>query len=310
MTVPDQAPSTIPSGDALDEIQLADFAFFGATWWPCASLEKLRIVTYFAIWLFIWDDEIDSTDGSMGDEFDAAQLYRDQTLSYIGYTLGLEGSHLDPFITNSIILSFAPIGEALKRSYTLKQRELVYTTFQFSIAMNEQEQRLRLSGTIPTVEDFWRFRLGSSCVLPVLAFNEFSWKDMDLPHDFHKNKEVESIKKYTNTLISAVNDLLSMKKEVKRGAIHSLVPIYLYHLGNLDSAVEEIVSFLASEVKGMDDAVASLFRRYETADGDVKRQVQEWVDGCKHLVTGNLTWSLETGRYGVMVEDGEIVMKL
>lgn len=53
-----------------------------------------------------------------------------------------------------------------------------------------------------------------------------------------------------------------------------------------------------------------MFRRYEGADEDTKRQVRDFVDGCKHYTTGNLTWSLETDRYDVERVDGEIVMTL
>ena len=30
-----------------------DFALFGATWWPHASLERLRIVTYLVTWVCV-----------------------------------------------------------------------------------------------------------------------------------------------------------------------------------------------------------------------------------------------------------------
>ena len=302
--------STTPPGKVLDELQISNFGLFGATWWPCATFEKLRIVTYLSIWLFTWDDEIDHSDGSLCDELGAAQVYRNQTLAYMRYSLGLDKRDYDPAITNRIILNFASIGAALKKSYTLEQRERVYDTMQFFMRMSEHEQRLRLSGTVPSVEDFWRYRLGSSAVPVCLAFNEYSWEDMNLPREFHEDEDVKGIKKYTNTIVSTVNDLLSLKKEIRRGAIDSLIPIYLYHIGDLDIAVKEVVAFLAAEIKGMDKAAASLFRRYQTADEVTKRQVKEFVDGCRHYTTGNLTWSLETGRYGVERVGGEIAMTL
>ena len=60
----------------LESLKAADFAYFGATWWPRARYERLRIVTFLAIWvggfhiavnkdlaktdfipqLFVWDD--------------------------------------------------------------------------------------------------------------------------------------------------------------------------------------------------------------------------------------------------------------
>jgi hypothetical protein len=40
----------------LDGLLASDFALFGATLWPCASFDSLKIITYLVIWLFLWDD--------------------------------------------------------------------------------------------------------------------------------------------------------------------------------------------------------------------------------------------------------------
>jgi hypothetical protein len=304
----DQFPSTVPSGKVLNALQASDFGLFGATWWPSANFDKLQIVTYLAVWLFTWDDEIDLSDGTMWDEFGAAQVYRDQTLAYVRYSLGID--ELCPQVFNPIIRNFEPIGAAVKKAYTLDQRKMVYDEMMFFMNMSEQEQRLRLSGTIPSIDEFWRYRLGSSAVSVCLALNEFSWENMDFSLDFYDDVDVKSMIKYTNTIISATNDLLSIKKEIKRDAIDSLIPILFFHVGDIQIAVTEVVTFIAAEIKNMDDAAESLFQRYKTADEDMRKQVKDFVDGCKHYTTGNLTWSLETDRYGVDHVGGEIVMTL
>ena len=38
--------------------------------------------------------------------------------------------------------------------------------------MTEQEQRLRIKGTIPSIEEYMEYRLGSSAVSVTLAINE------------------------------------------------------------------------------------------------------------------------------------------
>lgn len=40
------------------------------------------------------------------------------------------------------------------------------------IEMTKTEQMLRLRGTLPSLEEFWSYRLGSSAVLVVIAMNE------------------------------------------------------------------------------------------------------------------------------------------
>ena len=43
--------SLFPEGERLRKMRAADTALFGASWWPYASLEPLRIATYLSIWV-------------------------------------------------------------------------------------------------------------------------------------------------------------------------------------------------------------------------------------------------------------------
>jgi hypothetical protein len=262
------------------------------------------------VWLFTWDDEIDLNDGSLWDEFDAAQIYRNQTLAYVRYCLGIDSEEACPEVTNHIILNFAPIGAAIKKTYSPAQRKRVYEDMRFFMNMSGQEQHLRLSGTIPSIDEFWRYRLGSSAIPVCISLNEFSWEDMELPTGFRDDEDVRSICRYTNTIVSATNDLLSVKKEVKHDAIESLIPILCYHQPDIQRAVTEVVAFIGVEINNMDRAAASLMDRYDSEDEDTRRQVKNFVNGCKHYTTGNLTWSLATDRYSVDRVGDEIIMTL
>lgn len=66
-------------------------------------------------------------------------------------------------------------------------------------------------------------------------------------------------------------------------------------------------------MKGLDDAAERLFTRYASAAEKLQTHVRDFVEGCKTNVTGNVTWSLVTSRYGVHRADdgsGDIVMRL
>jgi hypothetical protein len=262
------------------------------------------------VWLFTWDDEIDINDGAMWDKYAAAEVFRDQTLAYVRHCLGIDSEENCPEVNNHIILNFAPIGAAIKEQYTLDQRKRVYQEMRFFMNMSGQEQQLRLSGTIPSIDQFWSYRLGSSAIPVCISLNEFSWEDMNLPTGFRDDEDVKSICRYTNTIVSATNDLLSLKKEIKYDAIESLVPILFHHHSDIRLAVAEVVAFIGTEIENMDNAAASLFRRYDSEDEDVHRQVRNFVDGCKHYTTGNLTWSLATSRYAVGTVGDDITMTL
>ena len=66
------------------------------------------------------------------------------------------------------------IGE-VKRSVDVafsEQRERISNEMEVFMNMTEREQRLRMNGAVPSVEEYWEYRLGSSAVSVTLAVNE------------------------------------------------------------------------------------------------------------------------------------------
>lgn len=59
-------------------------------WWPTAEFEQLRIVTFLAIWLFLWDDELDEPTGVHTNNFETAQKYRAETEQFLRECLKLD----------------------------------------------------------------------------------------------------------------------------------------------------------------------------------------------------------------------------
>jgi hypothetical protein len=43
--------STMGDSQLLQTLKAADFGLFGATWWPEADWERLKIATYLATWV-------------------------------------------------------------------------------------------------------------------------------------------------------------------------------------------------------------------------------------------------------------------
>jgi hypothetical protein len=78
------------------------------------------VLLFLAIWLFIWDDEIDEPTGAHSGDLTSAEQYRMQTIDFARECLGLHipsPSMLEP--TNEIIASFRDIGEQLAKDYSL-----------------------------------------------------------------------------------------------------------------------------------------------------------------------------------------------
>ncbi|CRG92437.1 hypothetical protein PISL3812_09496 [Talaromyces islandicus] len=185
---------------ALDAFRASDFAFFGATWWPYASdFARLRIVTYVAIWLFVWD-EIDHSTGSMWEDWAGAQKFRLDTIQYVGYCLGLAADdQKDPEPESSIIRGFEVISTAIRDSCSLTQRRMVFDEMKEFMKQSEQEQHLRLNNDgLPSVAKFWNYRLGASAVFVCLAINEYAYGDMELPAEIFHDADMKEIWQLTN----------------------------------------------------------------------------------------------------------------
>jgi hypothetical protein len=258
----------------------------------------------------------------------AAQIYREQTIAFLRYALGIDAKR--PNVRNHIILSFEHIGVAVREHYTLEKCQMFLKELVYYIQMVEQEQSLRLSGSVASLEEFWHYRLGTSAATVILAVNELSWEGGNLPISFYAEKDVEQLYYYTNTIISALNDILSVKKEIvsfdrlletisktdclqKQEAIDSLIPIIFYETGDIQVAVSRVIAFMKGEIKKMDETAAVLLSKYSTTEPELQEQVRLFIESCKYLATGTLVWSSCSRRYGVDEADkvsGDIIMTL
>jgi hypothetical protein len=107
----------------LSALRASDFAFFAAAWWPKAQYEELKVLMFFTIWLFIWDDEIDEPTGYYSDDLAGAEEYRARTTEFVTECLGphdLPSARPLP-AQNKIISSFRDIGAPLAKAYTTGQ---------------------------------------------------------------------------------------------------------------------------------------------------------------------------------------------
>jgi hypothetical protein len=52
-------------------------------------------------------------------------------------------------------------------------------------------------------------------------------------------------------------------------------------------------------IKDFDAAADRLSVRYAGEDEVTRKAIEDFVMGCRYYCTGNLSWSMSTGRYGV-----------
>ncbi|KAJ0273315.1 hypothetical protein COL940_009941 [Colletotrichum noveboracense] len=258
--------------------------------------------------LFIWDDEVDAEVGDLSSDFQAAQTFRRETIEYVRHCLGLDevGCVTREPPESKIIAFFKIIGDASCQAYGVEHRELLFRELEFFMKTSEVEQKRRLSPDLPSVEEYVETRMGTSAVNVTSFFNEVS-----LPIKVLTDPYMKVVWDKTNIIIWATNDLLSLKKEVGQQTVDSIVPLLFREFCSLDLAVSMVVETIEKAVEDFDHAAYILTERY-SGDESLIGNLKTYINACRLNCTGNLNWSLQTGRYGVSKHTfaGGVMMRL
>ncbi|KAF4876890.1 Presilphiperfolan-8-beta-ol synthase [Colletotrichum siamense] len=292
-SVPNRISSLTESAQKQRLLTKIDSGLFSSTWWPGATLADGDILSCLALWLFIWDDEVDAEVGDLSSDFQAAQTFRRETIEYVRHCLGLDevGCVTREPPESKIIAFFKVIGDASCQAYGV-------------------EQKRRLSPDLPSVEEYVETRMGTSAVNITSFFNEYAYR-VSLPIKVLTDPYMKVVWDKTNIIIWATNDLLSLKKELGQQSVDSIVPLLFRQFGSLDLAVSMVVQTIEKAVEDFDYAAYVLTERY-SGDESLIGNLKTYINACRLNCTGNLNWSLQTGRYGVSKHAiaGGVMMRL
>ena len=108
------APYSLPISDTKRRaLEATDLGLAAALWFPRAGLDELCTYTFYTVWLFLVDDEIDEPTGAYVDDPNAAVAWCNDILVFVRYTLKLDSHNSRPTVSNPLINSFKEIGERL-----------------------------------------------------------------------------------------------------------------------------------------------------------------------------------------------------
>ncbi|KAH0165971.1 hypothetical protein KCU67_g4510, partial [Aureobasidium melanogenum] len=282
-----------------------DYALLASMWWPRASTERLTSCTFFLLWLFTWDDDIDQSTSELFIDIDKANACRQECYHFLRYALGVGNEETAKYNFDQtppqrpIIRSVEVIGSELSKVYNEDQIMCFIEEIYYYMESQQREQRRKLTNTIPTPEQYWETRLGTSAATSTLALNEFA-DSQSLPRWIMEHPRMTDIWREVNLNMSLSNDMLSLKKEIKHGDIDSIVPVLVF---NRNMTVQEAISDTCAQLqKNIDrfdrwsDELCAVVKAYQP---DVLEDVKSFVTGCKHNQMANLMWSLKTSRYGL-----------
>ncbi|KAE8154665.1 isoprenoid synthase domain-containing protein [Aspergillus avenaceus] len=237
-------------------------------WWPNTRFEDLCTLSRLMVWLLLWDDEMDQAAGVEEEEITASQLFREYTLFYVAHSLELP-SHVYPGAQSlkryHFVERFRPIADAIRGRYDLDQRVLFFREIEFTVAMSEPSN--------------W---FTSTTVYPRLGLSGQS------PRGLREHPLMLELCFETNLTIALINDILSLKKEVKSGEVCSLIPLLVNSGSTLQAAGDRMVLGLQACVIRMEQLYWELGLQFESTTA------LEFAHVCYTYCAGFLHWRLAT----------------
>lgn len=291
--------------EKVKKLKSADLALFASMFFPNAAIDELKILTLWGIWIFMWDDELDEPNGLHTNNLESGNVYRKQTLKFVEHHLGLGDPIEDPSVETPIIDSFRLIGQHFQKAYSVEQCQLIFDEVKFAMQMSGEEQQVRLSDTIPKVEEYSRIRMGSSGVGPLLAAIDFAYR-IRAPRTITSNPRFKNLWNESNIIIWIANDILSMRKEIASEWLINLVSLTFVECGDLQKAVNTAYAALVAAVDRFEAAAEELLSQPKSHTIPEK-EAKILVDGLRDAWVGVIYWHFESHRYGLHKVDSRVV---
>ncbi|KAH8911535.1 terpenoid synthase [Coniochaeta sp. PMI_546] len=279
----------IPDARRRQKFKDCDFAYFCALWWPHGEWEDFYSASFFALWIFVWDDTIDANDHDLSENFQKACHFRSQTLKYCKYYLGLSEDSEEPELPSLACSLFKEFAGRIVEKFQKHRVQRIYDEIVRYITECENEQAERLAGRIPTLDEYIENRLGTAAVFILCGINEL-FIEQALPDWMMDSPEMEVIWRETNLGIIISNDVLSLKKEIVTGCLLSLVPV-LYRQGiEWDDIVPELMEELLHVCRRFDEAAETL-EAAAADDPQLLKDLKTYLDVCRTNNTGTYIYT-------------------
>ena len=221
-----------------------------------------------------------------------------------------------PSSGNPAIESFSEIGKVMCEQYSLAQRQRFYDACKVTMDGYRTEQRLRIAERVPSWEEYWGYREGSSCIGMCVAMVELEIGS-ELPEEVLASEEMLGVWRETVVACWLTNDVVSAKKELAEGFVENAVALLGAETGRAQDGMDRTVGLVREAVARFEECARRVEDRfcgesggdgYSTSIGEgdlvveetlgkgkdihpsVSEQVKQFVESCKCIVTGSLSW--------------------
>ncbi|KAI1340352.1 terpenoid synthase [Xylariaceae sp. FL0016] len=300
----------------------SQLAWFVLMIYPEASWDQLTTIALLSITAFVFDDtidkEIDPSNPDYASDFEAATSLRNHCIASVRYHLGLHdeynGRQDETPLCPQEFSCFPSLASAVLHA-PLGQIDVARLALDFEdfIESNAAEQQYRLSGTIPTVREYWRYRHGVGAVFMYCTFHQYV-VNAELPEPLAQCDEVRVMRLETSAQPIICNDLYSLKKEMNDATPSNLVPIMAHHNHqSLESVVDQLIGQMYDSANNFDVAVASLREKGRAYDKATQDQLEKFIEAFETFQTGCFRYFMGSVRFRIQhyqQEDGSFSIPL
>jgi len=150
----------------------------------------------YCAWFFSWDDAIDREEVSL----ETGNQYRAEALEYIKDQLGLctngyingHAAKPEPQALTAQLELFANIGKSIREDCDGDMAQSFFAELQYIIDCCGKEQKNKLSGELPTKEEYWDMRYGTSGVSAYCAIAPYMI-DVGVPGELFHSTEMKAV---------------------------------------------------------------------------------------------------------------------
>jgi hypothetical protein len=258
--------------------------FLAAYTCPRGTREGLRLLADWQMWLFAFDDGFcdESEHGSR------PEVMIRRVTALLGVLEGARPPAADPFD-----VALADVLARLNGYATGLQMARFVSAVRGYFLAQCWEAVNRADCTPPELAEYVHMRRHSGAVPTCTALIDVAG-GFELPAEQYDHPEVAALTSMAVNVACWANDILSYPKEAQRSHIVHSLPAVLGHQNGLDAGQ------VIAQVAGMHDEEV---RRYLRAEEHVRAWasplIHRYLDDLRFWMSGNLQWSLGTGRYQV-----------
>ncbi len=263
------------------------FELLSALAYPHADLHALTLCNDFLTYLFYVDDQAEE-DESYGKRPELLRRY------FEGHLRALRTGH-----------AVAPEDAAGRLLLYIRERALARASQAWlaRFANDVEDYLLRgtlggahhwTAGTVPAFSEYVAQRAWDSAVMCTQDLLEIAGAG-ELPGELLARAPFRELRRLCTNVVAFTNDLVSYPKEVQRHrSPNNLVHVISTHERRpFANALERVIELVNKDVAAFEQVAARLSVR----DPDTELRLHRYLAGQRAWMSGNLLWSLATGRY-------------